>query len=152
VLRETPADEILIVIAFFILFVECYALYMVQQLRRRLDGRRGSYLLRVVFRFGVIVTFAQLLTALSVVARVIDYEGLTDWRLLSFMLVELAFAVAFVWTVWEIHRLPSDPDANDPSVETSKLGECICEEIDNSRSLAGTGVDQGHDHASVGPI
>lgn len=152
-LANTPADEILVVIAAVLLGAEAYALWMVQTTRRRLGGGPGDYLLRVVMRFGVLVVIAQLLTVVNAMFRLVDSGSLGDIRLLMFIIIESIFAVAFLWTVWEIHHLPADRHGlkNTPA-ERLKPDECICVQIDNPDPLAGADVNQYDDDTPVAPI
>jgi hypothetical protein len=132
VITETLADEMLVTVAVLLLVAEVYALRMIRVLRKRLDGGHGDYLLRVVFRFGLVVTVAQVLTVVNAVLRLIDYTAFGDVRLMLFLAIESLFALAFLWTVWEIHHLPADRYAKDPTAKRVEPCECLCKEVNDA--------------------
>lgn len=133
------ADELLILVAATLLLAEIYAVWMVRRTRQLLNGGVGDYLLRVVFRFGVVVTIAQGLTLANAVLRYVEVSN--DARLLLFLAIESLLAIAFLWTVWEIHHLPADRYLHYSARSRSEPVECVCEEIDDTIPSTGTPVD-----------
>lgn len=132
----TIADDLLVIVAILLLVAEVYALRMIRVLRKRLGGGNGDYLLRVVFRFGVVVTVAQMLTVANAVLRLIDPAAFSDVRLLLFLVIETLFALAFLGTVWEIHNLPADRYAKDPPVKRPEPCECLCKEVNDTIAVS----------------
>ncbi len=142
-------DEFLVVIAAIILVAEIYSIRMLRVLRARLDGSGGEYLLRVVARFGYLVTFAQLLTLTNAILRLTVYDTTTDLRLTVFFAVQSTIAIAFLWTVWEIHHLPADGYGQNASAERPEPCECLCKQIDDAISPASAPVHQCDCHAQL---
>lgn len=151
-MQQTPADELLVIAATALLFLEVYALRMVHVLRRKIDGGSGEYLLRVVFRFGFFVVLGQSLTVLNSILRLVDPEGTYDTRLIVLLVGEIILAIAFLWTVWEIHHLPADRYSQHSPACRTKQPECVCKEINDAISTAGTPVDQGDDNTPVASV
>jgi hypothetical protein len=102
----SPLDELLVVVAFVILLVELGSLRMVRNLRNKLGDGDGSYLLKIVYRFGWVVAFAQTLTLVNASLRREDYIGTSDVRLVIFFATEVILGAAFLWTVWEVKHCP----------------------------------------------
>jgi hypothetical protein len=151
VFDQTPADELLVLIAAVLLACEIYALGMVRSLRRHIDGGSGDYLLRIVFRFGCFVTLAQTFTVVNSILRWSDRMGTYDARLLILLVGEMFISVAFFWTVWEIHRLPADRYGQHSPVSRPEQPKCLCKEIHDTVAGTGAGVDQGDPDAAVTP-
>jgi hypothetical protein len=152
VLDHNPADELLVLVATVIFVLVVYALRMVRSLRRHLNGVSGSYLLRIVFRFGIFVAAAQFLTVTNAILRLADRMGTYDTRLMILLVGETLIAGAFLWTVWEIHHLPADVDGDCSPAQGSKALEGVPEQVDDTAPSAGAPVDQRHDDAPVAPV
>lgn len=150
--NQTVADEFLVVAATILLLAEVYALRMVGVLRRRVGSGSGNYLLRVVYRFGFFVILGQSLTVLNAVLRFINSEATYDTRLMVLLVGEITLAVAFLWTVWEIHHLPADSHGENPAAPVPEPCVCVCKQINDALASTGTPVDQGHDDTPVAPV
>jgi hypothetical protein len=148
----SPADEFLVLFAIVLLIFEIYALGMVYQLRRLVEGRNGGYLLRIVFRFGVFVVISQSLTVTNSILRFSDRMETYDLRLGILLVAQIMLSVTFLWTVWEIHHLPADSYVDDPPVKRPESSECLCEQIDNAISSTGAPVNQRDDDTPVATV
>jgi len=142
-------DELLVVVSAILLAAQLYSIRMLRILRARLDGSGGEYLLRVVSRFGYLATLAQFLTLGGAILRQSSYDTTADVRLTIFFAVQTIIAVAFIWTVWEIHHLPADGYGQNSSAERPEPCECLCKQIDDAISTASTVVDQCDNHAQI---
>jgi hypothetical protein len=150
---QSPADDALVILAVLLLLCELYALRMVYSLKRHAERvGAGAYLLRIVFRFGVFVTLAQMLTVTNAILRYADRFGTYDARLMILLVGESMMAAAFIWTVWEIHHLPVDRYAEDPTAPRPEPCICVCKQIDDALSATGTPVDQSDDNTPVAPV
>ena len=148
-LNQTIADELLVVAAALLLIFEIYALFMVRVLRRKIDGGSGDYLLRVVYRFGFFVVLGQSLTVLNALLRLSDPTGTYDTRLAVLLVGEIMLALAFLWTVWEIHHLPVDRYGQHSPALRPEQPECLCKEINDTVATTGAPVNQGDPDAPV---
>ena len=146
------ADELLIVFTLILLLFEIYAVGMVYRLRKHVEGRNGEYLLRVVLRFGFFVVIAQFTVVVNAILRFGDKDGTYESRLLILLVSQILLAVAFLWTVWEIHHLPVDRYAKNATTPVPEPCECVCKQINDALSPAGAPVDQGDDDTPVAPV
>jgi len=144
------ADDFLVLAATVLLLLEIYALRMAHQLLQlaRRAGQ-GEYLLRIVFRFGFFVVLAQTSTVINAILRYADQMETYDTRLVILLASELLLAAAFLWTVWELHRLPADRYAGNPSTGGGDPCECICKQIHNPSPATRAPIDQGDDDTLV---
>lgn len=142
-------DEFLVFIAAIILVVEIYSIRMLHVLRVRLGGIDGEYLLHVVARFGYLVTFAQFITLIYAIVRLMAYDTTNDARLILLAVIQSIIAIAFLWAVWEIGHLPVDSNVQNSSVKRTDPCKCPCEQIDDSISTTSAPVNQCDCHARI---
>jgi len=117
-------DVLLVLIAFFLFVVVLHSLWRVHAFRSGFpDGGAGSHLLRIVSRFGATVALAQFLAFLNALAHLGHSQSLADVRVVLYLSVEIVITTAFLWTVWELHHLPSDGYLQDSSAERTKPSE-----------------------------
>jgi hypothetical protein len=102
-------DDLLLVVSIFVFVLETIGMLMLRKLRNDMFSAGLSLaLVNIVFRFGAIVLFAQLMTVVNAALRLVDPPGTTDVRMLFFLGIQILFAIGFLMAAWEIHHLPDE--------------------------------------------